>query len=299
MTERDLSTLVRDHVTSNEPPFALSPDTAIGGGRRVVRRRRAIAGIACAAIVTTGAVVAAPMLADDRADSGKAIDPATQEALDNYDPQEMAKLLKERTDGVLDSSYPDHPEGKVWVGDGDGVQLPVEHWDKASGMSVSYGAVRADHSFSVNLLHSGAEAEGDANRVCADDLEEGIYLVCEVDTTAGGDVVVTRVGAKRWAGDIWYSVTRDQIDDVNPENLWFDRTVKSVHSETFLTTARENVKAADLETAESLFQVPVSDLIDLATDPALVVPPPPMGDNGCPWMLHPEDKTCMSGPDAE
>lgn len=299
MTERDLSTLVRDHVTTDEPPFMLSADTVIGGGRRRVRVRRAVGAVACAAVVSTVGLVAVPGMLDDTSD-GSGPDTAAQEALANYDPQEMARLLKERADGVLDAPYPAHPEGKVVVRDGDWVELPTEHWDKASGMSVSYGDDQADHNISVSLYHSRGEAEGDAKRNCANDLDAGYYLVCDVITTSDGEVVVTRVSAKRFAaGDGWYVVPRDKIDDANPKNLWFDRQVESVHSATFLTTATETVKAADLETAEGLFRVPVSDFTGLVTDADLVMPPPPKGDNGCDWMLNPGSTSCGPAPDTD
>lgn len=297
MTERDLSTLVHDHATTDEPPFMLSADTVIGGGRRRVRVRRAVGAVACAAVVSTVGLVAVPGVLDDTSD-GSGPDAAAQEALADYDPQEMARLLKERTDGVLDAPYPAHPEGKVVVRDGTWAELPTEHWDKASGMTVVYGDDRSDPNLNVRLSHSGGEAEGDARRSCAIDLDAGHALVCDVTATSGGDVVVTRISAKRWvAGDDWYGVPRHKLDDVSPQSLWFERQVESVHSETFLTTATETVKAADLETAERLFRVPVSAFTELVTDPELVMPPPPKGDNGCDWMLHPEGKSCGNLPE--
>ena len=51
MTEHDLTTLVRDHVSSDEPPFTLTPDDAIGRGRRAARTRRLLAGGATLAVL--------------------------------------------------------------------------------------------------------------------------------------------------------------------------------------------------------------------------------------------------------
>ena len=44
MTDHDLSTLVREHVSSDEPPFA-GPAGVIARGRRTVRSRRLTAGV--------------------------------------------------------------------------------------------------------------------------------------------------------------------------------------------------------------------------------------------------------------
>jgi hypothetical protein len=56
-----------------------------------------------------------------------------------------------------------------------------------------------------------------------------------------------------------------------------------VHSETFLTNAQEIVRAPDIATAERLWKIPVASLQTVVTDPALVMPEPPLGEGGCPW----------------
>ena len=38
--------------------------------------------------------------------------------------------------------------------------------------------------------------------------------------------------------------------------------------------------------------ITVPAMVDVVSDPSLVIPKPPIGDNGCPWMLHPENSSC-------
>jgi hypothetical protein len=163
--------------------------------------------------------------------------------------------------------------------------VPPHYYDKASGMSMSYGA-DTDHQFAVDLGHSRGEAEGDASKFCAEGLEGGYYLTCEVTTDADGNVAITRLEALRpFRGGGWMAVTRDELDRIDPERLWFQRNAKVIHSETFLTHVSETVHAPDQASAESTFRVPFADLVELGTDPELVIPPPPPGVNGCDWII--------------
>ncbi|WP_109506030.1 hypothetical protein [Nocardioides speluncae] len=279
MTERDLSTLVRDHVTSDEPPFALSPDTAIGQGRRVVRRRRAIAGIACAAVLTAGAAVAAPRLADDGGSSGKGIDPAIQQALDEYDAEEMPRIMDEHAKAVLADAGLDFGMGEFVAGRVNSDDpLPLGRMDEAEAMTISYGR-NTGHRFSLELLHAGSEAEGNAREDCANSLADGTYLRCAVTLSDRGDVVVTRFwaftpGLRGLNHDGGSVVPRSRLDDIDPRALWFELNVKVIKSDTFLTRASETVKAPDQAAAESRLQVRDAALAELAADPDLVMPRP-------------------------
>lgn len=282
MTERDLSALVRDHVTSGEPPFALSPDSAIGQGRRVVRRSRTIAGVACAAVVATAAFVAVPRLADNSSTSGTGIDPAIQRALDEYDASQMPRIMDEHATVVLDAAGLDLGKGEFFAGAGPNSHesLPPDRLDEAEGMGITYGR-GTDQEFGLQLQHSGSDAEGDTRKDCANSLADGTYLSCEVTVSDRGEVVLTRLwaltpghlmGPSNTRG--WEVVSRGRLDNIDPRKLWFERNVKVVKSDTFLTNAEERVKAPDRATAESRMRVPEAALRDLATDPDLVIPLP-------------------------
>lgn len=313
MTDHDLATLVRDHVRRDEPPFLMSSDTVIAVGRRTLVRRRARRGFA-GVIVAAAAVVALPLMPWHGSGSGDrtGIDPATAAALRHYDAQKMPTLIDERARAALGAGLDGLPDGQFRADDDQGAQLPPKYYGKASGMSVSYGAHGDPRQVVVSLLHSGSEAEGDARKNCANDLAAGYDFACTVSTSSAGDPVTTRVMAVRKVDGLadasWSAITPDELrtgipsagdpnqEPIDPAEVYFIRSVDSVHSETFLTHAQEIVAAPSFEGAQQAFRIPAEDLEKVVTDPALVIPNPPMGDNGCAWMLHPEDVSCAKAP---
>jgi len=298
MTKHELSQLVRDHVASDEPPFT-GPDDIIGRGRRRVRGRRlATGGVAAlvAAVAMGGALMA---VSGDEPRDATTIDPAIQEALDDYDAAAMPGILDSKSRAVFSRSVDGLGPSEFEAIDGSSEVIPPEHYDKASGMSVSYGG-DSDHQLAVDLSHSRSEAEGDAQQYCDDGLAEGIYLDCSVEVVDGATVIST-LSALRPFQDLrdgtMVVMREDQLDSVDPDRLWFEHSVKVIKSETFVTYTRERVKAPTKEAADGLFQVPVADLAELGLDPALVIPHPPAGQNSCPaWMLHPDSVACSVTP---
>jgi hypothetical protein len=296
----DLTTLLRQHVEHDEPWSAPDPGPALDAGRRRLRSRRLLATTTVAAVLAVAAALAVPLLpghgdgAGRGTGTGRGIDPATRRALADYDAQQMPRILDEHASRVFSRSVPDLPAAHFIAYDDQGQELPPKYYDKASGMGVRYGD-GTDHRWSVNLLHARSEAEGDPRRICADSLEEGIYLECEVSPTPSGDLAVTRLGALRAGAGGWYVVTPEQLGHLDPDRVWFARDVEVVHSETFVTAISERVRAPTREAAEAAFDVPGSDLVELASDPALVIPPPPPGKNGCPaWVMPPMEVSCGS-----
>jgi len=88
-------------------------------------------------------------------------------------------------------------------------------------------------------------------------------------------------------------VARDQLDTVAPDRVWFERTVKVIKSETLVTHTVERVQAPTREAAEAAFRTPVDDLVEIGTDPVLVIPEPPTDDSGCgPWTPDPNVSYC-------
>ena len=303
MTHHDLSVLVRDHVASHEPTFT-SPDEVIARGRRRVRTRRFTTGgvAALVAVVAMGGALAMGSGDEPSRSDSTSIDPATQQALEDYDARAMPDLLDREARAVLDRSVPALDDGEFRAEDGSGATLPPEYYDKASGMSISYGGVTA-HRLSVELRHAKSEAEGDAQEYCDNGLAEGIYLECTVDIRAEG-AVTSKLWAMRPDGRRSSIVVRkDELSTVNPDRLWFEHSVKVIKSETFVTYVDERVKAPTQEAAQALFTVPVADLVELGLNPRLVIPPVDP-ERGCPWMLATLSVTCgvalpeVSRPDA-
>ena len=232
--------------------------------------------------------MAAPLLTGDG--EPRVLDPADR-ALADYDPQVMPQTLEDHTRAVLERSVPDLGPVTFRAGDGQGAELPPEQYDKASGMSVTYG--NGEHSWSVDLSHAKSEAEGDAEEFCAEGLADGYFLECTVDTTSRGYVVISRLEALEQVardehGPMWGVVRGSRLDRVDPDKLWFEHRVKVIKSQSLVTYVSERVHAPTVDAAEAAFRTPVVDLVEIGTDPELVIPEPPTDDSGCgPWTLDP------------
>ncbi|MCD4534740.1 hypothetical protein LRP67_11660 [Nocardioides sp. cx-169] len=294
MTEHDLTTLVRDHVDSDEPPFGLSPAAAIRGGRRTVRRRRLAMGGAALAVLAVGAITA-PQVLDGDAPSGHstAVDPATAAFLETYDAAEMPRILEEESRAVFERSVEDLGEASFRAGDDQGAALPPKWWDRASGMSLSYGGT-SEHRLSVDLAHARGKAEGSARRDCESGLEQGTYLECTVEVRDDGSVVLSNLWAMRpYRAGGFMAVPSDQLETIDPDRLWFERRVKVIKSDTFVTYVSEKVKAPSVQAARAALQVPEADLVELGTDPQVVIPAPePDPASGCPGFVIPDTAVC-------
>ena len=315
MTDHDLATLVREHVQRDEPPFVMSADTVIAVGRRTLVRRRARRGFA-GLVVAAAAVAALPLMPWNGSGAGDrtGIDPATAAALEHYDAQKMPQLIDEHVRAVLGDDLDGLGPGEFRAGDDQGEKLPPMHYDKASGMDVEYGG-DGDRQVRVSLMHSRSEAEGNIRKICAEDVASGYAFSCIVSTGVDGDLVTTRVVALRPLGKEfpqggWAALTREELrtgvpastdpvaGPIDPATVYFMRTVESVHSDTFLTTASETVRAPDLVTAQTLWRIDPADFAAIVTDPVLVIPKPPLGKGGCAWAWHAE-VTCAVDPDAD
>ncbi len=312
MTDHELSTLLRGHVQEQEPPFALSAETSMALGRRTLVRRRARRGFA-GVLVAAAAVVAVPMLpwggSHGSGDDRTGIDPATAHALAHYDAQAMPGILEEHTRATLGAGLDGLGPAAFRAADSQGNALTPKYYDKASSMAVTYGAEGGDRRVSVSLMHARSEAEGGVRKNCDRDLAAGYDLSCEVTTSGSGDLVTTRVMAVRPIADFPDGtlgvVTREELrtgvttanspggsGPIDPDEIYFQRIVEVVHSESFLTTATETVKAPDLRTANQLWRLPVDAFTTIVTDPVLVIPEPPIGPDGCPWTLPDSDVSC-------
>ena len=307
MTDHDLATLVRHHASCDEPPFHHTDADVVVRGRRVVRRRRGLAGLAGVAALVLAAV-ALPQLGSDGPGEQRVVDPAIAQALDAYDVRQMPRIIDDHARSVLGASVPDLGPARFVAFDAQGQELPPRYWDKASGLFTGYGS-DSEHRISVSLSHARSAAEGDPDAYCGDGLADGSYLECSVTRTPDGDVAITTlralremrdgIGRQAWSDD-FKLVTDDQIATTGPERLWFSNTVKVIKSETFVTYTSEVVRAPDVATARTRLLVPPGDLATVGLDPALVMPMPPPGDNGCPtWTMSTPETGEISCTDAE
>jgi hypothetical protein len=295
MTQHDLATLLREDVSVTEPADGLDPAVPMRLGRRGLRTRRLVSGVAVAAVLAVAGGVTVPLVSGEGAGPSRAVDPVSQRALESYDAARMPRLMDDHVRAVLDRTVPDLGPVTFRAVDGHDAALPPTLYDKASTLQVTYGS-RA-HQYSAEVAHFGGESESSAERGCAQDLAEGRWLECTVDTTPDGDVVVDRLAAVVPFGpdpeDGWKVVETGRLDTIDPGRLWFARTVEVIKSGTLVTYVHEQVKAPTPQVAEQEFRVPVEDLVEIGTDPVLVVPEPPEDDSGCgPWTLEVEQIRC-------
>lgn len=298
MTHDDLATLLHDHVSHDEPP-APTPARAITGGRRRLRVRRVTVGATGVAALTLVGAVAVPSLSADSAGEESAMDPASAAALADYDVRRMPALMDEHVRGVLERSVPDLGASTFTAYDSQHRALPERYWDRASSLAVDYGDDR--HSWNVDISHARGEAEGDPERYCREGLADGVYLECTVDRTADGEVVISSLWAIRPArGGSSMVVEADELDTVRLDRLAFERRVKVIKSETLITYASETVRATDRDPATAPFATSYDDLAEIGTDPELVMPVPPPGENGCAsWSLPVAGESISCGTIAE
>ncbi|MEI5673051.1 MULTISPECIES: hypothetical protein [unclassified Nocardioides] len=294
MTHDDLSTLLRDHVAHDEPPAPL-PTRSVSAGRRRVRNRRLLAtGGTVAALALAGAIAVPLVSGDDAPGRGSGIDPASAAALEAYDARRMPTLMDDHVRAVLGRSAPDLGPSTFAARDADGTDLPERYWKKASNLSVTYGG--PEQQWEVSISHARSDAEGDPERHCREGLADGSYLECTVDRTDDGDVVVINLWALRpMRGGASKVVNASRLDAARLETLSFERRVKVIKSETLITYASEKVRATDRDPATAVFATSYDDLAEIGTDPELVMPVPPRGENGCPtwtWSRPGESVSC-------
>jgi hypothetical protein len=321
MTRTELTELLHRHVTDGEPTTSMPIDAVLASGRRSVRRRRLGGGVVLAAAAVAAVAVVPHAFGGGGHDSG--IAPATQRALKNYDASAMPQLIDDHVHSALSGSVSDLGTGQFFATDEQGTKLPEKYYDKASAMTMQYD--QGDQRFSVYLAHARSEAEGNARTICANELDEGLDFSCTVEKTDAG-VATTTVSALlpldgAEAGDVarwsYAAVTKTQVErgvtpkwlrndpvgrsampkHFDPDDLWFERSVKVVHSQTFVTSTSELVRASSYAEAMKKFEVPADVLTTVSTDPELVIPEPPKGENGCGWLLHPEGISCNVQPE--
>lgn len=275
---RDLLHLAADTVEVTPAPVALP-------SRRRVRPLMAAVAASVVLVLGGGAVVKR-IASDDRTPQSD-VNPLTTEALRNYDPQAMPSLMDERSRAVFSRSVIDLPASVFKASAGLDEALPPERYHQAHSMEVFY-PLPDQHELWFYIGHGKSHAEGDAKDMCSSSLQSGWYVTCEV-RRVGEDVAMVTVSA---TADGWMGrelglrpskrgdvndrqlVPRDELDAVDSSVLMFERTVKVVHSDTFVSVVKEAVSEPDLASAQDAFVVPVADMLDLATDPTMVIPEP-------------------------
>lgn len=234
MTDHDLATSLRHHV-SDEPPYDHAAEVVLSRGRRAVRRTRSAVAVVGVAGLALAASFVAPQLMWGVSGSDRVVDLAIAEAIDAYDVTTMPRTMDEHARAILETSVPDLGPADFVAFDSQTQKLPKRYWPKASGLIVRYGE-NTTHRLSVTLNHSRGDGEGDADRYCSGGLEAGWYIECTVERTEDGDVAITTLGAEQldrptgpglqgWR-DQFMAVTDDELGSIPLDRVWFSRDVK-------------------------------------------------------------------------
>jgi hypothetical protein len=260
MTERDLSTLLHDHL-ADEPPLEHTAEEAIRSARRQARRRTIAAGVgglAVAAVVAAGLAVGV----------GPGDDPA--EPTVAQEPPTPLPTLMERAAAGAFTPYVGglgEPQWRVM----NALVEPVEPSDpEAQHFRLTYRP--GGGTVQVNLSVGGYQPDEFETysfaTTCQEQLAEDLVASCDTTTLEDGSVLITSVSA------------RGQIDSASPRMLTLQqaaaqppgsvawvRVVGLSTRDGMAVDASEYVRAADAESAR--WQVPVETLKSLALDPDL------------------------------
>lgn len=264
MTERDLSTLLRDHL-ADEPPTRLGAADAIGTGRRQTARLRVLAGGAGILAVATVAVLGASG-ALDRGDDTPVAQEAPAPVLRTGPLDEVMEAVA--TDAL--TPYVGALGAPRWsVNDLDG--RPVAVGDPtAQFYLLDY---RPADTPQVNLTVGGF-AEVDRENypfegTCTSGLARGTLAACTQTTLDDGSLLTISTGPiSRIGGDAPRLLTVAEVEGRDPSTFAWARVVSVDSVDEISTRASEYVRGADVDTVH--WQVPVDVLQELALDPSLL-----------------------------
>jgi hypothetical protein len=264
MTERDLSTLLREHL-ADEPPTRLSAADAIGTGRRQTARLRLLAGSAGVLVVAAVATVGGTGAIGGRDDTPVAQEPPAAAAPSAPLDEVMETLASDALTpfvGALGA-----PRWSV----NDVVGTPVAVDDAAAqAFLLDY---RPAGTPQVNLTVGGF-AEVDREHypfedTCSVGLGRGTLAECTQTTLEDGSLLTVSVGPiSQIGGDAPRLLTLDDVEGRDPGTFAWARVVSVDSADEISTRASEYVRGADVATAD--WQVPVEVLQDLALDPSLL-----------------------------
>lgn len=270
--------------------------------RRRTRLRSAGVGVA-AALAISGVLVTTTLTGQGPSPQGDAAD-RVEQALASYDPDAMPQLLLSRTRDTFSTAYPDLPAGRFAAEDPFNDVLPTEDYDKATYMTVNYQPTSVQ-ALSMWLGHQNDPPDRDPNRTeltqtCTSLTRSKVYETCEV-IERDGQLGLSSVRLVEWRrgqpGDFRKGREREtritpsppQTGNgytPNPDRLWYEHDVSITHPGGYVTVVTESVKATDLDTAQDLFELSTDEMADLAGDPQLVIPRPPLGFGGCTYSIN-------------
>ena len=263
MSEHDLSTILREHLT-DEPPVGVTSGDAIRRGRRQGHRRLALLGGAAAAVLAV-AVAVLPGLVDGE-EPGQAREAASAPPEGVAIPDALESLAAARVEPYVG------PLGApTWdVVDVEG--RAVDPTDaEAQFFELGYEPVR---SALVQLHVAGYAPEEfdlyDFGSTCADSEQEGFQVSCEQETLADGSTVISSVAPYTDVTNTTKRLITVTQARKHPGTVLWARSLSISTRDGVTAGVSELVRASSPETAAWL--VPVEVLREIATDADLLDP---------------------------
>ena len=261
MSERDLNTLLRDHL-ADEPPFARSSIDAIRVSRRRTRRRAVLGGVGTLALATA-AMVTAPSMMDLTGDDEPG---AAQESA----PLDVSGPIQHRIEAVATDELDAAAGG---LGDPTWVVVDVSGTPRPPGdpRTQSYRAqYHPAGTPQVDVDVSGVDVSQTAEvPPCAPGaVAEGLMVSCQSETLADGTTVTTLQSARRGLTSTSQRVPKVGWAIRHPDQVSWVRVVVAQSPDGTVVGATEY---ADAPTPDAVdWKISVDALRAVATNPSLL-----------------------------
>lgn len=280
MAEDHVRQELRRAIDESEPPWNVAAEPVRAAARRVRRQRRIVASTLAGCLAVVGVVAATatiPQLIDSGRDSAE-----TATSMD-FSPDALTASIQ---DAASASASPTRwQQSVVKAYDAQGNIIEGADRDKATNWKATF-MWSPDHILEIRLSHDEASTDT-LLAACANEVEAGIDITCDVTDGSSGAAVQTVVRRVVDDSGAW-AIVDDRAGNVPSNELWFQRMARAYNTDGSVVVAAEMVKAASLEQARRAWSLDASGLAQITAHDGLWFPQPPRGQNGCGWIVPSE-----------
>lgn len=280
MAENHLRQELRRAIDQSEPPWNAAAEPLRLTARRIRRRRRIVTGALAGCLSVVGVVTATAAI-PHLIDSGRE---STQTAASmDFSPDTLTASIQDAAS--VSASPPRWQQSVVQAYDAQGNLIEGADRDKATNWKATFTS-SPDHILEIRLSHDEASTDT-LLAACANDIEAGIDITCDVTDGSSGATIQTVV--RRVASDngAW-AIVADRAGNMSSDQLWFQRMARAYKTDGSVVVAAKMVKAGSLEQARRTWSLDASDLAQIIGHDGLWFPQPPKGQNGCGWIVPSE-----------
>jgi hypothetical protein len=242
----DLSTILANDVTANEPSAALDVMVPVRLGRHRLRTRRMLSSAAVIVVFAVGTAVAAPRLVADSGETPAVDSPA----------EKLPGLMDDRIRPVLERTVGDLGPARFLALSNGGKILPESKYDRARTVQTTYDA--GVHTITVLISQPNGVFATVGTPPCPGLEDDRTRARCEVVSQSPDGYVVERM--------VPVSVSAGAHGSPMPRALYAHEVVVT---RGFRTLVVQEVVPATTDLSPDAFTVPSADLRAIAQDPAL------------------------------